>query len=57
MMSPALLSVALIASNFASNIAKSSLVVWQKDIAKLLLTIWQSNVAKFTLAIWRHPYC
>ncbi len=46
-MSPALLSVILNASNFASNIAKLSLGVRQTDIAKFLLTIWQSNVAKF----------
>jgi hypothetical protein len=39
MTSPALLSVVLIASSFASLIAKSLLVVWQKDIAKFLLTI------------------
>jgi hypothetical protein len=39
MTSPALLSIVLIASNFASNIAKSLLLVWQKDIAKFLLTI------------------
>ncbi len=47
-MSPALLSVILIASDFASNIAKSLLGVWQTDITKFLLTIWWSNVAKFT---------
>jgi hypothetical protein len=47
MTSPALLSVILIASNFASNIAKSLLGVPQTDIAKFLLMIWQSNVAKF----------
>jgi hypothetical protein len=46
MTSPALLSIVLIASNFASLIAKSLLVIGQKDIAKFLLTIWQSNVAK-----------
>jgi hypothetical protein len=39
MMSPALLSVILIASDFASNIAKSLLGVWQTDITKFLLTI------------------
>jgi hypothetical protein len=38
-MSPASLSVILIASDFASLIAKSSLVVRQTDIAKYLLTI------------------
>jgi hypothetical protein len=48
MMSPASLSVILIASDFASNIAKSSLGVRQADVAEFLLTIWQSNVAKFT---------
>jgi hypothetical protein len=48
MTSPALLSVILIASNFASNIAYSLLRVRQTDIAKFLLTICQSNVAKFT---------
>ncbi len=47
-MSPALLSAILIASDFASNIAKSLLGVRQTDIAKFLLTIWQSNVALFT---------
>jgi hypothetical protein len=47
-MSPALLSVILIASNFASNIAKLLLGVWRADIAKFLLTISQSNVTKFT---------
>jgi hypothetical protein len=46
MTSPALLSVALIASNFASNITKLLLLVRQKDIAKFSLTIWQSIVAK-----------
>jgi hypothetical protein len=46
MTSPALLRVVLIASNFASLIAKSLLVVRQKDIAKFLLTIGRSNVAK-----------
>jgi hypothetical protein len=39
MTSPALLSVVLIASNFTSLIAKSLLVVGQKDIAKFLLMI------------------
>jgi hypothetical protein len=39
MMSPALLSIILIASEFASFMAKSLLLVRQKDIAKLLLTI------------------
>jgi hypothetical protein len=39
MMSPALLSIILIASHFASYIAKSLLVVRRKDIAKYLLTI------------------
>ncbi len=48
MTSPASISVILIASNFASNIAKSLLGVRRADIANLLLTIWQSNVAKFT---------
>jgi hypothetical protein len=46
MTSPALLSIALIASDFASNIAKSLLLVRQKDINKFLLTIWRSIVAK-----------
>jgi hypothetical protein len=55
MTSPALLSIILIVSNFASYIAKSLLVIRQTDIAKFLLTIWQSNIAKFTLAIWGHP--
>jgi hypothetical protein len=44
--SPALLSVVLIASLFASFIAKSLLLVRQTDIAKFLLTMCQSNVAK-----------
>jgi hypothetical protein len=48
-------SIILIASDLASFIAKSLLVIQQTDIAKLLLTICQSNVAKFMLAIWRHP--
>jgi hypothetical protein len=48
MTSPALLSIILIVSNFASFIAKSSLVIRRTDIAKFLLTIWQSNVDKFT---------
>jgi hypothetical protein len=48
-------SIILIASDLASFIAKSLLVIRQTDIAKLLLTICQSNVAKFTLAIWQHP--
>ncbi len=47
-MSPALLSIILIASDFASNIAKSLLGVRQTDIAIFSLMIWQSNVAKFT---------
>jgi hypothetical protein len=46
MTSPALLSVMLIASNFAYFIAKSLLLVWRKDIAEFSLTIWQSIVAK-----------
>jgi hypothetical protein len=48
MTSPASLSVILIASNFASNIAKSLLGVRRTDIPKFSLTIWRSNVAKFT---------
>ena len=47
-MSPASLSVVLIASDFTSFIAKTLLLVRQTDIAKFLLTICQSNVAKFT---------
>ncbi len=47
MLSPALLSIILIASNFASNIAKLLLGVRQTDIAKFLMTTWWSNVAKF----------
>jgi hypothetical protein len=39
MTSPALLSIVLIASNFALLIAKSLLVVQQTDIAKFSLTI------------------
>ena len=54
-MSPALLSIILIASNFASNISKSSPLVRQTGIAKFLLTIWQSYVAKFMWAIWCDP--
>jgi hypothetical protein len=50
MTSSALLSVILIASNFASFIAKTLLLVWQTDIVKFLLTIWQTVVAKF---YWR----
>jgi hypothetical protein len=46
MTSPALLSVALIASAIASNIAKLLLLVRQKDTTKFLLMIWQSIVAK-----------
>ncbi len=45
-------SIILIASNLASFIAKSLLVIWRTDIAKYSLTICQSNVAKFTLTIW-----
>jgi hypothetical protein len=56
MTSSALLSIILIASNFASFIAKWLLVVWQTDIAKFLLTIRQFYVAKFMWAIWQHPY-
>jgi hypothetical protein len=56
MVSPALLSVILIASVFASFIAESLLLIRQTDIAKFLLTIWRSNVANL-LAIWQHPYC
>jgi hypothetical protein len=48
-------SVILIASDLASFIAKSLLVIQRKDIAKLLLTICQSNVATFALAIGQHP--
>jgi hypothetical protein len=47
-MSPVLLSIILIASNFAPNITKSLLGVRQTDIAKFLLTIWRSNVTKIT---------
>jgi hypothetical protein len=39
MTSPALLSVILIVSNFADNIAKLLLLVRQTDIAKFLMTI------------------
>ncbi len=44
-------SVILIASDLASFIAKSLLVIRRTDIAKLLLTICQSDVAKFTLRL------
>jgi hypothetical protein len=46
MTSSALLSIILIASDFALLTAKSSLLVRRTDIARFLLTIWQSIVAK-----------
>jgi hypothetical protein len=48
-------SIILIASDLASFIAKSLLVIWRIDIAKYSLMISQSTVAKFMLAIWGHP--